>query len=155
MSIRNFDCSGKGPHPANRLDPPHFDVAPPFRAAHAGLKPGATKPKCVTTDSPGSGKVPIATVSFTEKSQGAGRRHYQGTGVLPGSVGGFLTVEQCAASGTPHLRRGVMTSGLHPWQHPSLETVISRCVRWIKPEKLRPAAAGNTPDSTPAGLESA
>ncbi len=29
----------------------HFDVAPPFRAAHAGLKPGATKPKCVTTKS--------------------------------------------------------------------------------------------------------
>ncbi len=27
----------------------HFDVAPPFRAADAGLKPGATKPKCVTT----------------------------------------------------------------------------------------------------------
>ena len=27
----------------------HFDVAPPFRAALAGLNPAATKQKCVTT----------------------------------------------------------------------------------------------------------
>ncbi|HEV2348374.1 MAG TPA: hypothetical protein VG028_00855 [Terriglobia bacterium] len=27
----------------------HFDVAPPFRAANAGLKPGSTKSKWVTT----------------------------------------------------------------------------------------------------------
>ena len=35
--------------PPKALVVPHFDVAPPFKAAPAGLKPGTTKLECVTT----------------------------------------------------------------------------------------------------------